>query len=296
MSDLLGQHSDLRLLALLAPLLRSRNFVDIGAEKGAVAESLFSCGLDGCLFEPLPKHAGHLEELTSRHGGRFYDYAISNADDQRDLNVAVDEHGVELDFYHSLIAISPQPKFRHEKRIPVQCRRIDTLVLEGTLAGSIGILKTDTEGNDYFVLSGLGDTRPEVVVCEFFSEGVYAGWDHARPELLIELMKGLGYRRYVAIKRWGCWEMAVSGPVAFQPGDWGNLFFFDAVLFDAAEDKIKSFLSECNQSFLDGVEHQTRDREAKEAVIQQLLAEKGRTFGPETGFAAYLRKLFRWAP
>jgi FkbM family methyltransferase len=292
MSDLLGQYSDLRLLALLAPLLRSRNFVDIGAENGAVAESLFSCGLDGYLFEPLPKHAGYLEELASRHGGFFYDYAISNVDDKRDLNIAVDEHGVELDFYHSLIAILPQPKFRHDKRISVQCHRIDTLVLKGVLASSIGILKTDTEGNDYFVLLGLGDTRPEVVVCEFFSDGVYAGWDHARPELLIELMKGLGYRRYVAIKRWGCWEMAVSGPAAFQRGDWGNLFFFDAVLFDAAEDKIKSFLSECNQPFFDGVEHQKMDREAKEVVIQQLLAEKGHKLRLETGFVANLRKFF----
>lgn len=295
MNDPLGQQADLRLMELLAPHLRNRNFVDIGAEKGAFAESLFSCGLDGCLFEPLPKHAGHLEELARRHAGRFYAYAISNVDEQRDFNIAVDEHGGEVDYYHSLIAISPQTNFRHEKRVPVQCRRMDTLVREGNVAGSIGIFKTDTEGNDYFVLSGMGDTRPEVVVCEFFSEGIYKGWEHARPELLIELMKGLGYRRYLAIKRWSGWEMAVSGPAAFRPGDWGNLFFFDDVIFDEAEGTINTFLSECNQAFLDGVEHISGDREAKEAVIQQLLSEKGRTFWHEIGLSALLRKLVRWA-
>lgn len=295
MNDPLGQHSDLRLLRLLAPHLRSRCFVDIGAEKGAVAECLFSCGLTGSLFEPLPKHAGYLEDLTRRYDGRFHAYAISNVDGQRNFNVAVDEHGVELDYYHSLVAIAPQTNFRHEKQFPVQCRRLDTLVRNGEVAGSIGILKTDTEGNDYFVLSGLGEVRPEVVVCEFFSEGVYEGWDHGRPELLIELMAGLGYRRYLAIKRWGAWEMAVSGPAAFKAGDWGNLFFFRDALFDVAECTIKSFLSECNESFFDGMEQVASDREAKEAVIQQLLAEKGRTPEPKNGLVALLRKYFRWA-
>ncbi len=294
MSDALGQHSDLRLLALLAPHLHSQIFVDIGAEKGVMAECLFSCGLSGYLFEPLPKHAEYLAELARRNGSYFYANAISDIDDKCELNIAVNEHGEVLDYYHSLIPMPPHTNFRHEKRISVQCRRIDSLVQEGVLPDKIGILKTDTEGNDYFVLTGLGVLRPEVIVCEFFSEGIYEGWEHSRPELLIELMKKLGYRRYLVIKRWKFFELTLSGPTSFNAGDWGNLFFFDDIFFEVAESTITTFISECNQTFVGGLENILKDRETKEIVIQQLLAEKRFVANRKANFETLLRKFCRW--
>jgi FkbM family methyltransferase len=224
----------------------------------------------GALFEPMPRHAQALSAVVREHDSNAYDFAIDEHDGARDLHVATDGQGNELDYFHSLEKLGNDERFRHSGTLRVQCRSIASLAREGIIPARVGILKTDTEGNDLFVLKGLGDVRPELVVCEYFTEGLYAGWESARPELAIELMRSLGYSRYIATKRVGELEYCAASPGGFLPRQWGNLFFFKEAIFAAAEAALAGFLGKVEAQFVAKLEAMIADRAAKEAVIRDL--------------------------
>ncbi|MGZ5037423.1 MAG: hypothetical protein ACXWGT_11705, partial [Usitatibacter sp.] len=92
------------------------------------------------------------------------------------------------------------------------------------------------------------------------------------PRFAIDLMRSLGYHRYLATKRIGEFEYCSASPAAFLPRQWGNLFFLDECLYAAAESTIVAFLESSESRFLAGIEAIAADRVAKEAVIQGLLA------------------------
>ena len=270
--DFLGQELEAALLAALAPFVAERFFVDVGAERGAFAAHLLGLGLRGALFEPLPRHFEALTALAAAHGARAYPWAIDERDGERELFVASDAQGRELDYFHSLQRLDGDARFRHGSALRVQCRSLASLAADGTLPRAIGILKTDTEGHDLFVLRGLGDLRPELVVCEFFTEGVYAGWEHARPEPIVAHMRLRGYARYLATKRVGELEYCSASPTGFVPGQWGNLFFLSDALFARAEAALGDLLAGYEQRLMRQVQAICDDRVAKEAVIQGLVS------------------------
>jgi len=270
--DLLGQDLEMSLIRAVAPFLASRTFVDVGAERGAVASAMLALGLRGVMFEPLPRHFAELSRVAARTNSTARPWAIDERDGERDMFVATDASGTELDYYHSLHRVEGETRFRHSRAVRVTCRSIASLVQEGVVPAPLGILKTDTEGNDLAVLKGVGALRPELVVCEYFTEGLYRGWEHARPELAIDLMSSLGYRRAIAVKRVDELEYCAATPTGFLPRQWGNLFFFSDALFQAAESAIARFLGDVEARFIGGVQSVAADRVAKEAVIQGLLA------------------------
>lgn len=274
-SDALGQAAEIELMCLLAPFLRAKSFVDVGAEKGAIASALFACGLTGILFEPLPRHLTALQALASHSGGAVYPWAVTDLDGTRTFHVATAADGTELDYFHSLERIDRDTRFAHGKSFSVACRSLSSLVGDGLLPEALGILKIDTEGNDLAVLrgldTGLHSLRPELVVCEFFTDGLYEGWREAHPQLAVDHMAKIGYTRYLAFKRVAGFEQCVMGPCAFLPRQWGNLFFFSATLFSAAESIILRHLARAEAALVDQWTSVAADREAKELVINQLL-------------------------
>ena len=274
MNDALGQDAEIALIRGLTHHLIAKSFVDVGAERGSVAQAMFSCGLSGTMFEPLPKHFKGLETMARVGGGRAFPWAIAEADDVRQFFVATDADGVELDHFHSLERLDSDPRFQHGQALEVVCRSLSSLTADGTLSKTLGILKIDTEGRDLAVLQGMGALRPELVVCEFFTAGLYDGWHAAEPTLAIEHMRGLGYTKYVAFKRVEGFEQCVMGPCGFLPRQWGNLFFFCDDLFKRAESTVTTFVSNCESSL---VEHWTKiaaDRIAKEQVIRALSEQR----------------------
>src|SRR5258706_607507 len=158
-----------------------------------------------------------------------------------------DDEGRELDYFHSLHKLEGETRFHHSRAIRVRCRSLASLAAEGIVADRIGILKTDTEGNDLAVMRGLGALRPQLIACEFFTEGLYAGWEQARPERAIDLAASLGYRRYVAVKRIDEFEYAMASPCGFLPRQWGNLFFLSDALYSAAEPTLARCLREAEE-------------------------------------------------
>ena len=268
----LGQELEIRLIRVLSSHVRHRYFVDVGAERGAFAQAMFESGLRGALFEPLPRHGEALAGLAARYGSRAFAFAIDEADGERDLNVATDAAGNELDFFHSLQKVEGAAQFRHSRSVRVQCRSLRSLAADGTIPSELGILKTDTEGHDLGVLRGLGALRPELVVCEYFTEGLYPGWDDARPELAIAHMQGLGYAHCLATKRVDELEYCSFYPTGFVPRQWGNLFFLRDELLASARTDLVRFLTEVEAALVAAVRDTNADRVAKEAVIQGLLA------------------------
>lgn len=270
--DFLGQDLEIELIRVLAPHVREKFFVDVGAEKGRFAAALFACGLRGVLFEPMERHRVALADLAERHGSRAFTCAVDASDGERDFFIASDAAGNELDYFHSLRKLEGATQFRHSRSVRVACRSLASLAARGEIPATVGILKTDTEGHDIGVLRGLGAMRPELVVCEYFTEGLYAGWEDARPQLAVDLMRGLGYERYLATKRVGEFEYCAASPAGFLPRQWGNLFFLDDRLFAASEGAVAEFLARVEARLIGGMEAIAADRIAKEAVIQGLLA------------------------
>jgi FkbM family methyltransferase len=114
----------------------------------------------------------------------------------------------------------------HKRELTVQCRSLESLLADGVISSKIGILKTDTEGNDLRVLQGLGELRPQVVICEFFTDGLYQGWKDGHPLTLIEYLQKLGYADYMAFSRAGDLKKIKINPTDFEKKEWGNLLFF----------------------------------------------------------------------
>lgn len=271
----LSQDTEIKLISGLSPYLVNRNFVDIGAEKGAFAQTMLELGMSGVLFEPMPKHFPFLQELVSKYANAALSAcAITNVDTKQQFNVATDADGLELDYYHSLQKAEAPGIFSHSKSFEVECRSLQSLAEHGEIPPYLGVLKTDTEGNDLNVLRGLGTLRPEMVICEYFARGLYGGWPEGAPELIVEYMRGLGYQTYLATKRIGDLEFMGIGMALYQEKQWGNLFFFREDFYE----KTKTIIAKCilsnEKELTNKFSKINTELEEKEKVIQQLLLER----------------------
>jgi len=267
----LSQDTEIKLINRLSPFLANKTFVDIGAEKGVFAQTMLELGMNGVLFEPMPKHLPVLQKLVSKYeGATLYNCAVTDIDTKQLFNVATDANGQELDYYHSLQKAEAPGIFSHSKSFEVECRSLQSLAVRSEIPSGLGVLKTDTEGNDLNVLRGLGAIRPEMVICEYFAGGLYNGWAEGVPESIIEYMRGLGYLTFLATKRIGNFEFIGIGTTLYQEKQWGNLFFFREDFYEKAKSVIAELLLSYEEA-LSGKFNQIQDElEAKEKIIQML--------------------------
>lgn len=270
----LAQDTEIKLINSLAPYLVNRNFIDVGAEKGEFALTMFEQGLCGILFEPMSRHHAELQQLVSRYAdSKMYICAISNVDAKQKFYVATDSDGKELDYYHSLQKGDTPGIFEHSNFFEVECRSLLSLAEHGEIFSDIGILKIDTEGNDLNVLRGMGSLRPEIIICEYFTQGLYAGWPEGGPESIITYMHGLGYHDFLATKRVGRLEFVGLGTAAYQEKQWGNLFFFREDYYAKVQLEIAECILRNEKELQNKFELLVAALEQKEQIIQQLLLE-----------------------
>jgi FkbM family methyltransferase len=232
--SLYRQDTDIELINVLKPHLQNLQFFDVGAEKGGFSEALLELGFDQAfIFEPLPSHQKKLADKFSSAPVRIFPCALDAEDRQASFHVACDEDGKELDYFHSLNKIPAHGFFKHSKEIPVECRSLDSLVKGGEIPSHVGVLKIDTEGNDLKVLLGLGNLRPEVILCEYVPKEIYPEWEYSFAEKLIPYAKSLGYDVVLAVQRraGSDSETVRLNPASFTPQDWGNLVFLTKELF-----------------------------------------------------------------
>ena len=252
---LYDQDTEFNVLSILIPHILTKTFIDVGAEKGMFAKFLINSGFQGVLFEPCPKHHEILDQLTKRTGCQFFPYAIDECDREATLYISCDERGEPQDYFHSLHCLPEDPQVKHQKEISVSCRSLRSLLREGIIGKDNGVLKIDTEGNDLRVLMGLGELRAEVLICEFFTEGLFAGWEQGNPAGLISEAKGLGYNYYIATKRCGDRELVSFSPAVFCKKQWGNLIFLSDAVYNQSFEELEEFVVSSEMKLLRGNIH-----------------------------------------
>lgn len=116
---------------------------------------------------------------------------------------------------------------------------VDRLRQERGWPEEVGLVKVDAEGAELEVLGGFAGTRPELLVVEIRSEDDIRVTDRTRVGIapLLEAVKPLGYRRWIAlIRRHDAVTFAVN-PISVPPTASGSVVFIrDRDTFIAAAD------------------------------------------------------------
>lgn len=228
------QETELTVLLNMLARLDNKIVIDVGAEKGSVTKACVDQGCEAVYaFEPYPPNMKRLrEQFGNNPRVHLFEMAIGLRDETAQLNVAEDKSGYGLDAYHSLVQSEETPILHWKGKIPVQVRSLDSLVADGTLPTEVGILKIDTEGNDFNVLQGMGRLKSAVVMIEC--------WDNL-PETVGQLpyklsevapfMQQHGYNHFAYIYRNGEFEGVRLNGSRTHSGDWGNVVFMHDSLY-----------------------------------------------------------------
>ena len=265
-----NQETDLLILEAVLPHVE-RTFIDVGAEKGAFSAWLAAHGLTGFAFEPLEQHAPSLQKLAAHARVQNFAYAIDAADGEHDFHIATAEDGTALDFFHSLQELKNDKRVRHTRAVRVVCRSLGSLVREKVLPPQVGVLKIDTEGNDLRVMQGMPPLKAQVLMAEYFTEGLYAGWTDAAPVKLIAMAESLGYTHCIAVRRRiNGVEWVTNQPLTFLPGDRGNLIFMGSSLFSQSCTALSAVLAKAEQNVLSKTTELQSICDERQTLIKQL--------------------------
>ena len=236
-SDFLSIDPETSLMIHMYSFLENNIAIDVGAHKGRVAEQLSKIGYDVFAFEPNEEVFKDLREVENKYKNlNIFNFAIGAQEKQGYLHLVDIEDpkwaGGEdnTTMFSSLVDRELPEHFESNSTSKVSIKTLCNLIKNGDLPANIGILKIDTEGYDLEVIKGLGETRPSIVVAEY--------WDKKNPwsnpgliysfsELVFE-MKGRGYNWHIDIQRfWGKETVSFScNHSASAVGSWGNVFFF----------------------------------------------------------------------
>jgi FkbM family methyltransferase len=228
---------EILLLKAIAPLLRHRNGIDIGAERGSFAQAFLDLGLQTLAIEASPMQARALRRrFLGRVGVRVLFAAMSDQDGRVDLHLArhADERpsdGYGSGAYNSLIDTPVPGAIDFPCTITVPRRRLSTLVRTGIAPPNIGVLKVDTEGHDLAVLAGAWPHVGEVTILEYwagdfvFNKGRatndlsdYLAFLSDKPERLHMLVIARDENQHEI--------MFQVNPRAALPNSWGNVLLF----------------------------------------------------------------------
>jgi FkbM family methyltransferase len=247
------QNTEVDLLRQLLVVLDDRTVIDVGAERGFLTQEFLDAGAQQIYaFEPYPANVIALRDKYSNTPAvQLFDLALGLYDEAVMLYIAQDKDGHTLDSFHSVIAASDTPLIHWAGELSVQCRSLESLVKEGAIPARVGILKIDTEGNDFAILRGMGSLQCSVVMIEYWndlSETVASCPYHLNE--VVAFMMERGYSNFAFIKRWDEFECIQLNNTEDRSGEWGNvLFIHDSeaarlmpVLYQAAADaQVKLF-------------------------------------------------------
>ena len=129
------------------------NVFDVGANKGSYCKMLLDIGFTGNIhcFEPHPRTFNELEALIKAHNVRKYSIALSYEPGSFPLYDHSEQDGSEhASLFKDVIeGVHKSPAVAHQ----VIVNTLDLFVQENNIE-RVGLLKMDTEGNEYNVLRG----------------------------------------------------------------------------------------------------------------------------------------------
>jgi FkbM family methyltransferase len=170
--DVYSQDVELRLLSKLLSGLDSRTMIDVGAERGDVADEMLRAGVEVLYaFDPYPDNASALRvRFADDPRVRVYEQAVSDADGSGELHVSASPDGTPPPFGHTLLERSDTDEIAWSDTVTVSRRSLASLLDDGEIPRRTDILKIDTNGHSLAVLRGMGALEADVVMVEHWKD------------------------------------------------------------------------------------------------------------------------------
>jgi FkbM family methyltransferase len=233
---LYGQDAEVRLLGRLIGKLGHRSCLDVGAERGGLAEEMLRVGIEELhAFDPHPDNAKALH-------GRFdtdprvtvHECAVSDGNGRAELHVSSSPDGTPLSYGHTLLERADTGEITWSDTVIVTRRSLESLVESSTIPSRVGILKIDTEGHDLAVVRGMGTLEADIVMVEHWTE-LPAGlgvcpW---RTEEMVQAMQARGFAHFAFIVHRGEFVTLKWDDGEIERGAMGNLVFLHERVLDA---------------------------------------------------------------
>src|SRR5262249_5814158 len=157
-------------------------------------------------FEPYPPHAVYLRQRFLTHSNvKIFQMALGDRNERMGLHIAQDPRtGQEYDYYHSLVSFEDTREIHWGQTIPVQCQTLGSLVDDKQIPAQVGILKVDTEGNDYAVIQGMGTLQCDVIMVEYWEKlPDVIGTCPWRLADMVAMLAGRSYSNFIFVKHNG---------------------------------------------------------------------------------------------
>src|SRR5271167_3969244 len=170
--SLYGQDVDLRLLTKLIARLDNRTVLDVGAERGSLAEGMLRAGAQRLYaFDPHPDNVSALKARFAVDAHvTVHECAVSDHDGLAELHVSTDAVGKALSFGHTLLERDDTDEIAWPEVLTVSQRSLSSLIDTDEIPKQVGILKIDTEGHDLAVVHGMGPLEADVVMVEHWTD------------------------------------------------------------------------------------------------------------------------------
>lgn len=277
--DLYGQEPEARLLASFLARLPNRTVIDVGAERGAFVAAMLEAGADAVhAIEPEPDN---VEALRERFGGdarvAIHALAASDAEGSVTLRRSFGPDGTPIPFGHTLLPRPDTDDVQWRAGVTVRARTLASLVEDGDLPARVGILKIDTEGHDYAVLTALGRLDPDVVMVEHWVDLPRSlGACPWTSEQVIDALAERDFTHYAFIVHNGEFTIVQWLDAEVPVGAMGNLVFLhDRVVADVLPDLLGGASALAKETVSLAETFATAARERLE-VIDELVAARER--------------------
>jgi FkbM family methyltransferase len=222
------QDPEVHLLGALSRRLGARVMLDIGAERGALAEAMLGAGI--AELHAIEPHRDNASALRSRfandHRLTVHECAASDGDGRGQLHVSRDANGELLSFGHTFLARSDTDEISWTETVEVPRRSLASMVQTRELPAAATIVKIDTEGHDLSVVRGMGDLVCDVVMVEHWQDlPLSLGVCPWSLEAMTEELRGRGFSHFVFIAHRGEFVSLEWDGARVERGDMGNLVF-----------------------------------------------------------------------
>lgn len=275
-------------MAGLLKRLDHRSVIDVGAERGGLAEELLRAGAEELhVFEPHPDNVKALRRRFDTEAPvAVHELAVGESDGSGELHVSVAPSGVRLPFGHTLLDRTDTDEIGWGETITVNLRSLGSMVDADELPRRVGILKIDTEGHDFAVVRGMGSLEADVVMVEHWTDLPHGlgqcPW--TTQDMLAELQPR-GFTRFAFVVHRGEFITLKWDDGEVERGAMGNLVFLhDGVLARLLPDVIDcaGWLAEravrVGQMYMDAA----RDRLALVSDLEEAAEARGQALEATT--------------
>jgi FkbM family methyltransferase len=285
--DLYWQEPEVRLLTSLLPYLERRSVIDVGAERGALAERFLSGGADEVhVVEAEPANVSVLRERFAGDARVVvHAYAVSDRDTQLTLHKAVDAAGAPVPYGHTVLERPGTGEIAWNETITVEARSLASLIETGDLPERVGVLKIDIEGHDLAAVRGTGRLDADVVMVEHWTDLPNSlGPCPWRAADMVEALRPRGFSHFVLVLHRGEWALFKWDDPDVPEGEFGNLVFLHDRIVEHVWPEVVNCATACAEAALEQLAQENHERlvvinklhaesEARLETIEQLKAQ-----------------------